>query len=128
MIYMNDYLYNEYVRDKVSLSEHSRYDTNLEHLVGNHAWKFYYCRSENGKTIKLKPVYGQIVKCNYGYYEKSEFFPLKKDGSLFKKGSSIHGRFYADTEAEAIEEFNRICNLYIADYKKAIQETEDDLL
>lgn len=128
MIYMNDYCYAEYVRDKVNPSTLNNYDRNFEHLADRYAWKFFYYRSENGKTIKIKPVYGKIVRCNHRYYDPFEFFPVKKDGSLYKKGSSLHGRFYADTESEAIEEFNRICNLYIADYKKAIQETEDDLL
>ena len=127
MIYLVNYYYELYVDGKV---DGTNYETDLNMLQNKCVWKFFYFN--NGSKVAMrKPVYGKVIADRedgpYAYYHY-KFHPVKKDGTFAKKGSYLASSFYADTEEEAIEEFNRICQLYISEYKQVIEDIEKRML
>lgn len=125
MIYISNMYYSDYVEGHV---DPQNYTTDMEKIENKKVWGFYYARTTGTKSIKRKPVYGKISRSENLYGPSYKFFPIKKDGTCSKKGAYLYGKVYADTEAEAISEFNRVAMLYIDNYKKMIADTESDML
>lgn len=91
-------------------------------LDGKILWRYYYVKpSFRAQVKKVEPVKG--VLAHYCFHKIDKFGEPVKHGTYF----SYYSRF-AEAEAEAVEDYNRIVEEYAAEYEKKADEIMADLL
>lgn len=104
-----------------------------------YVWAYNYELSRDclGIKYKSKPVYGIVLsdtqpdRCLYDY-EARYFAPVNNNNIIYDKAVSVKSRNFADTEQEAISEYNKLVGIALNKANKMffskIQEIKDSYI
>lgn len=116
-----------------------------DYKMGEMLWGYAFLQTSTKESLRLlqKPVKGMILPyrrkpSDFNIKNPSTsipphsmgvryFIPLKKNSEMelaWSKAVSAHARHYADTEAEAIADYNRMIDTTIDMHRKIISELQ----
>lgn len=82
----------------------------------------YYYQVYGDRKINMKPTFGEIDM------DECRFHKFTKFGKKSKRGIHLYRYYYADTEEEATEDYNRMVKEYIEKCQRQMEEAENDLI